>query len=201
MTPPTTNGPQIKGAFMRDARNWARTAYGADAYQSALAKLSDADRAIVNGIIVPGGWYPLAGWDRFLDAMRAEASARKGESEFVFDMRNMREAGGSLVVKSIYKVLLHLVGPTSAIEKAVQIYNRAYSEGRCEIIENVRGRAVVRYIDATPALLKNLSHHLPTAMVWVLEQSGAQDVAPQITRSDTAGGKLAFEVSVTYRAG
>jgi hypothetical protein len=201
MTATSDAGPKIKGAFMKDARNWTRTAYGADAYQSALAKLSEAERAVVNGIIVPGGWYPLAGWDRFLDAMRAEAASRKGESEFVFDMRNMREAGGSVVVKSIYKVLLHLVGPTSAVEKAVQIYNRAYSEGRCEIVENVRGRAVVRYLDGSPALLNNLSHHLPTAIVWVLEQSGAHEAAPTITRRDVAGGKLSFEVAVTYRAG
>jgi hypothetical protein len=193
-------GPMIKGAFMRDARNWTQTAYGSDAYQGALAKLSAPDRALVSGLILPGAWYPLAGWDRFLDAMRAEAAARKGESEFVFDMRNMREAGGSIVVKSIYKVLLNLVGPTTAIDRAVRIYNRAYSEGRCEILENVRGRAVVRYLDGSPGLLKNLSHHLPTAMVWVLEQSGAREVAPTITRSDVTGGKLVFEVSVTYRA-
>ncbi len=198
-SPPSDSGPMIKGAFMKDARNWARTAYGADAYQSALAKLSDAERALVDGLILPGSWYPLAAWDRFLDAMRAEAAARRGESEVVFDMRNMREAGGSIVVKSIYKVLLNLVGPTTAVERGIQIYNRAYSEGRCEIVENVRGRAVVRYVDAGPALLHNLSHHLPTAIVWVLEQSGVQEVVPTITRSDVVDGKLRFEVAVTYR--
>src|SRR5262249_14320736 len=136
----------------------------------ALAKLSDAERTLVNGLILPGGWYPLAAWDRFLDAMRAEATARRGESEIVFDLRTMREAGGSI------------------------------SEGRCETVENVRGRALVRYVEGSPALLKTLSHHLPTAMVWVLEQSGAHDASPTITRRDVAGGKLVFEVSVTYRA-
>ena len=70
MPTPSDTGPKIKGAFMKDARNWARTAYGADAYQSALAKISDADRTLVNGIIVPGGWYPIAGWDRFLARVR-----------------------------------------------------------------------------------------------------------------------------------
>jgi hypothetical protein len=199
MPSPTDTVAQIKGAFMKDARNWARTAYGADAYQSALTKLSDAERSLINGIIVPGGWYPIAAWDRFLDAMRAEA-ARKGDSAFVFDMRNMREAGGSVVVKSIYKVLLHLIGPTTAIEKAVQIYNRAYNSGRCEIVENVRGSAVVRFLDGSPGLLSNLSHHLPTAMVWVLEQNGAHDAAAKITRSDVIDGKLVFEVAVSYRA-
>jgi hypothetical protein len=196
-----SSGPQIKGAFMKDARNWARTAYGPDAYQAALATLSDSERALVNGLILPGSWYPIGAWDHFLDAMRAEAAARKGDTAAAFDMRNMREAGGSLVVKSIYKVLLYMVGPTTAIERGVGIFNRAYSEGRCQIVENARGRAVIRYVEGDPAFLNNLTHHLPTAFAWVLEQSGAHDVVPTITRNDVVDGKLVFEVTVTYRAG
>ena len=38
----------IRGAFMKDARNWARTAYGAEAYQSALGRLSNAERELVD---------------------------------------------------------------------------------------------------------------------------------------------------------
>jgi hypothetical protein len=188
----------IKGAFIKDARNWTRTAYGADAYQAALAKLSDADRALVNGIILPGTWYPIASWDRFLKAMRAEAAARRGDSELAFDLRNMRESGGP-VVKSIYKIILNLVGPTTAIDRAIGLFNRAFSEGRCEIVENVRGRALVRYLDGSPELLENLSHHLPTALIWVLEENGARDPVPTITRRDVISGKLFFEVTVTYR--
>jgi hypothetical protein len=112
----------------------------------------------------------------------------------------MREAG-SKIVRGVYKFVLGLTSSASVIEKGAVIYNRAYSEGRCQILENVRGRAVVRYLDGSPALLNNLSHHLPTAIVWVLEQSGAHDAAPTITRRDVAGGKLSFEVAVTYRAG
>jgi hypothetical protein len=199
MALPSDPGPKIKGAFIKDARNWARTAYGAEAYQSALARLSDADRAVLSGIILPSAWYPIGAWDRFLAAMRVEASARRGDSELAFDLRNMREAGGSIVVKSIYKIILSLVATTTAIDRAVGLFNRAFSEGRCEIVENARGRAVVRYVDGSPALLENLSHHVPTALVWVIEQSGAHDAAATITRRDVIGGKLLFEVTATYR--
>ncbi len=191
------HGAMIRGAFMKDARNWTRTAYGSDAYQRALATLSDEDRAIVDGLILPGAWYPIATWDRFLDAMRAEAS-RRGDSETTFDMRNMREAGGSIVVKTVYKVLLSLVGTTTAVDRAMQIFNRAYNQGRVEIVENVRGRAVVRYRDGGEAFRSNLSHHMPTAMLWVLEQNGAREPVARITRSDVVDGKLTFEVTVTY---
>ena len=199
--PPTDTGPMIRGAFVKDARNWARTAYGSEAYERALAKLPEADRAVIGGLILPSGWYPLGAWDRFLDAMRAEASARAGDTEFTFDMRNMREAGGSVVVKTVYKVILSLVGATTAIDRAAQLFNRAFSEGRCEVVENTRGRAVVRYVDGSPALRNNLSHHLPTALVWVLEQNGARDAEAKITRNDVVDRKLVFEVAVTYRTG
>ena len=105
--------------------------------------------------------------------LRASARARRDR------VRNMREAGGSIVVKSIYKVLLNLIGPTTAIDRAVQIYNRAYSEGRCEIIENARGRAVVRYVDGRPS-------------------SGCSSRTARTTW--LVSGKLMFEVSVTYDA-
>jgi hypothetical protein len=192
---------EIRGAFMKDARNWSRTAYGPDAYQSALAKLSESERAMVDGMILSGNWYPIAIWDRFLDAMRKEAAARRGESELAFDMRNMREAGGSVLVKTVYKVVLSLVGATTAIERAVTIYNRAYSEGRCEIVENVRGRALVRYVGGSPALRDNLVHHLPTSILWVLEQNGARNADVRVMRSDAVDGKLIFEVAVSYAAG
>jgi len=190
--------PRIRGAFMKDARNWARTAYGPDAYQRALSKLADDERAVVDGLILPGAWYPLAAWDRFLAAMRAEAAARRGETAFQFDLRNMREAGGSIVVQTVYKMLLRLVGATTAVDRTVTLFNRAFDQGSAEIVQNSRGRAVVRYGGCGPAVRSNLSHHLPTALVWVLEMNGARDVVAKITRDEVVGGKLCFEVTATY---
>jgi hypothetical protein len=60
------------------------------------------------------------------------------------------------------------------------------------------GRAVVRYVGGGPALRNNLSHHLPTALLWVLEQNGAREAKAKVTRE--VDGKLIFEVTVTYGA-
>ena len=193
-----TNEPKIKGAVIRDPRDWMRTAYGAEAYQAALAKLSAEERAFVEGPILAGAWYPLAAWDKFQAAMRAEALARTGDSELAFGMRNMREAG-SVIVRGIYKFLLGLLSPESALDKATIIYNRAYSEGRCEIVENVHGRGVVRYCDASPALRTNLRHNFLSGLMFVLELNGAKGVDGRITRDEIVDGKLVFEVSVSYQ--
>jgi hypothetical protein len=191
--------PRIKGAVIKDPRDWMRTAYAPEAYQAALAKLSDADRAFVDGNILAGSWYPIEPWDRFQAAMRAEALARRGHNDLQFSMRNMREAG-SVIVRGIYKFLLGLLSPESAVSKLAIVYNRVYSEGRCEVVENQRGRAVLRYGDCSPAFRTNLTHNFLSGAMFILELNGAKGVDGHVSRDQVVDGKLAFEVTITWRA-
>ena len=190
--------PKIKGAVIRDPRDWMRKAYGEDAYRAALTKLTEAERAFVDGTILAGSFYPLEPWDKFQAAMRAEALYRRGHNEMQFSMRNMREAG-SVIVRGIYKFVLGLLSTESAIDKCVIIYNRAYSEGHCEIVENESGHAVVRYCDASPAFRTNLKHNFLSGVMFVLELNGAKDVDGRISRDEVVDGKIVFEISVTYQ--
>jgi hypothetical protein len=194
---PSDDGPKIKGAFIKDPRDWTRKAYGDEAYRSALSKLPENERAMVDGMVLAGSWYPIATWDRFLDAMRAEALARQGHSTFQFNMRNMREAGSS-IVRGIYKFLVGLLSPTTTIEKFAVLYGRVYSEGKCDVVENVPGRAVIRYSDCSSALRSNLTHNLPTGLIFALEMNGTPNANVVISRDDVVGGKLVFEVTATY---
>jgi hypothetical protein len=189
---------KIKGAVIKDPRDWMRTAYGPDAYQAALSKLSEADRAFVDGPILAGSWYPIEAWDRFQAAMRAEALARRGHNDLQFAMRNMREAG-SVIVRGIYKFLLGLVSPESAVGKFVVVYNRVYSEGHCEIVRNEPGQIVLRYCDASPVFRANLTHNFLSSAMFILELNGAKDVDGRISRDEVVAGKIVFEVTVTYR--
>jgi hypothetical protein len=45
---------KIKGAVIKDPRDWMRTAYGADAYRAALEKLPEAERALIDGPLLAG---------------------------------------------------------------------------------------------------------------------------------------------------
>jgi hypothetical protein len=191
--------PKIKGAVIKDPRDWMRTAYGPEAYQAALAKLSESDRTLVDGPLLAGSWYPIEVWDRFQAAMRAEALARRGHNELQFSMRNMREAG-SVIVRTIYKFVLSLVSPENAVEKFVVIYNRVYSEGRCEIVSNEKGRAVLRYCDASPVFRTNLTHNFLSSAIFILELNKAMGIDGRISRDEVVDGKLVFEVTLTYRS-
>jgi hypothetical protein len=191
--------PKIKGAVIKDPRDWMRTAYGAEAYQAALAKLSEPERALIDGPLLAGSWYPIEVWDRFQAAMRAEALARRGHNELVFSMRNMREAG-SAIVRTVYKFLLSLVSPENAVEKFVVVYNRVYSEGHCEIVTNEKGRAVLRYRDASPVFRTNLTHNFLSSAMFILELNKATGIDGHVSRDEVVDGKLVFEVTLTYRS-
>jgi lipocalin len=188
---------KIRGSVIKDPRDWARTAYGPEAYQAALAKLSAEERVFVEGPILAGSWYPIAAWDRFLAAMRAEAKARTGQTEHEFNLRNMRESGPR-IVRGAYKILLGLFSTVSVIEKGTIVFNRCYSEGRCEIVKNERGEAVIRYRDASPDFRTNLRNNFMTGLMWVLELNGARNVAGRISSDEIVEGKLVFEVTLTY---
>lgn len=191
--------PKIKGAVIKDPRDWMRTAYGPEAYQAALAKLSESERALVDGPLLAGSWYPIQVWDRFQAAMRAEALARHGHNELQFSMRNMREAG-SVIVRTIYKFVLSLVSPENAVEKFVVVYNRVYSEGHCEIVSKEKGRVVLRYCDASPVFRTNLTHNFLSSAMFILELNKAMGIDGRISRDEVVDGKLVFEVTLTYRS-
>jgi hypothetical protein len=189
--------PSIRGSAIRDAREWARTAYGSEAFHAALSKLSAQDRALVEGPILHGSWYPIASWDRFLAAMRVEAKARRGHSEHEFNMRNLRESGPA-IVRGAYKFLLGLLSPQSVIEKAVVVFNRLYSEGRFELVKNEPHVAVVQYRDAGPEFRTNVRNHFPTGFIFLLELNRAKNVDGRISHDEIVDGKLVIEVTLTY---
>jgi hypothetical protein len=199
MDSPKESEARIRGSVIRDPRDWARNAYGPEAYQAALGKLSPVERTFVEGPILAGSWYPIAAWDRFLAAMRAEAKARRGHSEHEFNMRNMRESGPA-IARGAYKIVLGLFRPQSVIEKSAIVFNRAYSEGRCEVVRNESGEAVVRYRDASPAFRTNLRHNFMTGLMFVLELNGVKNISARITRDEVVDDKMVLEVTVTYTA-
>jgi hypothetical protein len=194
---PSNSGPRIRGAVIKDARDWMRTAYGADAYKDALATLSAEERAFVDGPVLISEWYPLPAWDHFQAAMREQAHARKGDSAYQFNMRNMREAG-SATVRKIYKFVLGFMSPLRVLEKGTIIYNRAYSEGHCEIVEKDPQRVVIRYGGASPAFRTSLTNNFPTGLLFLLELNGATNIDMRISRDEVVDDKLVFEVTLSF---
>ena len=91
---PSDNGPKIRGAVIKDARDWMRTAYGPDAYKDALAALSAEERVIVDGPILTSEWYPLPAWDKLqADSRRAVVRYSGASSAFRTSLINNFPSG------------------------------------------------------------------------------------------------------------
>jgi hypothetical protein len=191
---------KVKGSVIKEARDWSRTAYGNEAYQAALNGLAPDARAWLDGDIYASSWYPLAAWEGFLAGMRQEAFKRAGENAEVFDRRRMSETG-SAILRGVYRFVLGLMSPVSVVEKATVVYNRAYNQGRCQIMENVPGRAVIRFVDveALPEIRSSLNGNFPQGFAFVLGLHGAKDVKSSVTRDEVVvDGKLVFETTISY---
>src|SRR4051812_45506241 len=161
---------QLRGSVMNEARTWIREHYGEDLYKAALAALTPEERAIIDGGLFPSVFYPILAWDHFLDAARAEAHRRHGDSELQFDEGNMRGAG-SLILKVIYKFVFRVMKAESVLAKLPDVFGRLFNRGRIEIVENVAGRCVFRFTDIDTSFRSNLIHHLPTGTEYILEQT------------------------------
>ena len=95
----------IRGSVIKGACAWIKTAYGGAVVQAGLTTLDEEEKTLLVGSILPSRTYPLATWDEFLAAVRAEVKEKHGDSEATFDMRNMREATSS-VVQSLFALRL-----------------------------------------------------------------------------------------------
>jgi hypothetical protein len=153
--------------------------------------------AFLDHPILASSFYPLAVWDRFLAVARRELRQKTGETELQFDMRNMRQAG-SVIIRTVYKFVLGIMSAKGVLEKVPGIYTRCYNEGRCEVVENTPGRAVLRFCDCSPAFRENLSHHFPTGTVFLLELNGVKNIDARISRDEVVDGRLLFEITLTY---
>src|SRR5688572_22489930 len=107
--------PMIRGAVIRDARDWVRNTLGADIFAKARAAVG-YDGEFVDLPILASSFYPIAVWDRFLAVARRELRQKTGETDLQFDMRNMRDAG-STIARTVYKFVLGIMSAKGVIDK------------------------------------------------------------------------------------
>jgi hypothetical protein len=119
---------QLKGSAYHSTLAFIDAQFGEDARQRVLRRLSDEDRALVGGIMLPIQWYPLAPFPRLLRAMEDELG--KGDLALVTD----RGAWAAVHdMNTVHKVLLKLVTPSWLIEKGMRLWPSFHSSGRWEV--------------------------------------------------------------------
>jgi hypothetical protein len=193
----TTTTALLRGTAMRDTKDWIVQTYGPELYKRALAKLSAEERAVIDGTVLAGSLYPLAVWDRFLAAARAEVRQATGETEEAFDRRNVFEAGPRMA-RTAYSILLRVLSPTTILARVGGVLERLYDGARATTVENVDGRCVLRLVAAEP-FRDNVRRHFPLAVEMLLTHARTRNTRVEITKNEVGPGReFTIEVTTTY---
>lgn len=116
---------QLKGAAYTATLQFIQVRFGAPARARVLDRLSPEDRALVGGLILPIGWYPLEPFPRLLRALDAELG--RGDFSLCVE-RGTWVAQNDL--KTTHKILLKFVTPGWVIAKATSIWKNFHDTGR-----------------------------------------------------------------------
>lgn len=119
--------PQLKGSAYLSTLAFLDTQLGAGAKERVLARLSDEDRALVGGLMLPIQWYPLAPFPRLLRALEDEY----GRGDFALVTERGRWAAIH-DMRTVHKLLLKVLSTQWVIEKSMRLWTNFHTTGRWE---------------------------------------------------------------------
>lgn len=196
---PPPRDEKLRGAVMNEARGTIRREWGDGVYERALGRLTDADRDLIDGPLLASSFYPVATWDRFLDAAFVEASRETGVTREQF-YEKLVQLGGGRLLQALYKMFLGIMSPTTVAKLIPGFWMRLYTSGRLELVENEPGRCVFRFTDRDGAFRANVTDHLPPGVTLLLEKNGARQIESRVTLDELSNDGLTVEVTTTYDA-
>lgn len=120
-----THAGRCKGSILVHLRSYADTSYGPHAWRDLLADLPPEDRAIHEGIVIAGGWYPVGVWNRTLGALLSRHS-----NQIDTEMRKVASYIADRDLNSVYKMILRLGSPEFLLRRTDSLWSRYFDSGR-----------------------------------------------------------------------
>jgi hypothetical protein len=116
---------RCKGSILVHLRAYAEKSYGVPAWQSMLADATPEDRAILDGIVIAGGWYPVGVWNRALGSLLARHTVAIDA-----EMRKVASYIADRDLNSVYKMILRLGSPEFLLRRTDSLWSRYFDSGR-----------------------------------------------------------------------
>jgi uncharacterized protein (TIGR02265 family) len=114
----------IRGAVLKARKRFVEEHFGSGAWDELLAGLTEDDRSVLGGLIVPGGWYPFETGER-LD--RAIVQVLGGGDAGVFEEIGRKSARENL--GGVHASFLRRGDPQAFLAQSKSIYKFYYSSG------------------------------------------------------------------------
>src|SRR5207344_2656589 len=90
-----------------------------------LRDATPEDRAVLEGIVIAGGWYPVGVWNRALGSLLSRHTvAIDGE------MRKVAAYIADRDLNSVYKMILRLGSPEFLLRRTDSLWSRYFDSGR-----------------------------------------------------------------------
>ncbi len=115
---------QAKGSIFVHLQKFVRTRCGGQAWSDLLERSGPEDQKVLGGLVIVGGWYPVAAWNRALDAFLPANYERPDDG--------MRELAGYIAdadLNRVYKMILSMGSPEFLMKRTGSLWNRYFDEG------------------------------------------------------------------------
>jgi hypothetical protein len=112
-----------KGTLLVNLKAYVERRHGAAAWPALLDRVSPADRQILDGMVLLGGWYPVGAWNRIVDAHLSHASNAKEEMTAYARFTADRD------LNSVFKALLRMGSPSFVLSRTDSLWRRYFDAG------------------------------------------------------------------------
>jgi hypothetical protein len=174
---------KCKGSLLVHVKAWVVREQGKEGWEAVAAALPAADRAVLTGLLLGGGWYPVGIWNRSLNAYNERFAPSERERQ-----RSMTEMSAWVAqedLSTIFKVLLRIATPAMVLERTPGLWSRYFDVGQIKARELGERRwemvleAPVGSDDDSPGE-NTCKYGVPGWLTRALDLSGAR---PQIAKT------------------
>lgn len=141
---------RAKGSVLVYAREYVEKRHGAQAWTNVVDMLPDADRDVLRGVLISGGWYPVGTWNRLLEGYLPEHHATPDVG-----MAELSQYIANADLNSVYKLVIKLGSPEFLLRRTQSLWNRYFDSGLMSPVEVAARRWAIsldapRGIDEAP---------------------------------------------------
>lgn len=129
----------VKGNALGGVKRFIAARHGAAGVSRWLECMSPQDAALVEGLLLPHGWYPVRIWNRLLDQFVTVFGDGNPQS-----FRPVAVAIAEDDLQRYFKVLLKAASPAMLMQRSSSIWERYFDTGTMEVTEVSANRVTVR---------------------------------------------------------
>lgn len=159
----------VKGTALKARLRYVEERAGGDGYARFVAALSPPTRAIVDGRVLPSGWYPF---DAFIEICEViDRQLGRGDLALCYELGRY---GCDANLPTLYKIFFRMADVRYIVRRAAAAWRVNYDEGTMTVLDEADGHVRLRMEVPRPHRA-----HCLSVKGWIVragELSGAKDV-------------------------